>query len=643
MKRFTVVLCIALMMVSFTYAQEKTQEKMLNNAAADVATDISGTPAPWPDNAAPVYAPELALLHDNGPLVTHPGGGSGGADASAVQTALGLTLYGAGHQVLNDNHVADDFTFSGVNWNVDSLVFYAYQTGSSTTSTITEVRYQIWDGPPDDPSSNVVFGDLTTNRLLQTTWSGIYRVLDTDLTNSQRPLMKNTVSAGFTLSPGDYWVEWYTDGTLTSGPWVPPISILGQTSTGNALQFLGTTLTWQALVDGVNPQGLPFKVYGTAGAGTDPNPPTNFVAYSDYLTPTSMLLTWDDPMTYVNGNPLTDFSIDIYRDGAFVANVGMGVQTYTDMSLTDGQFYNYDIYAKDNLGAISVAASASWYAGGDPVPSAPTGLSITMGTGGDLVANWTNPSANLDGTPMDDFDGINLYEDGTLLSTFTRAPGDTGSADFASFTPTGANLEYWVTAVDNESPPNESVASNTAFPPVSAPYLVDFESATPGTPGILPNLWTNETDDDFDWYVDEGGTVSSATGPEVDHTLGTADGNYMFTESSSPNSPNMVAHLTTPFVDMSTVTAPGLSFWYHMHGATMGELHVDVFSGGVWNLDVMAPIIGQQQLNQTDPWLQALVDLSAYSGSPVQVRFRGITGSSFTSDMAIDDRQQFYQ
>ena len=153
----------------------------------------------------------------------------------------------------------------------------------------------------------------------------------------------------------------------------------------------------------------------------------------------------------------------------------------------------------------------------------------------------------------------------------------------------------------------------------------------------LPVQWINETGDDFDWTVDEGGTVSSGTGPTVDHTLGTAAGNYVYTESSSPNFPSMEAQLTTPTIDISSLASPGLSFWYHMHGATMGELHVDVYHNGAWVLDAMPALIGQQQAVQTDPWLQAIVDLSPYTSTPIQVRFRGITGTSFTSDMAIDD------
>ena len=112
----------------------------------------------------------------------------------------------------------------------------------------------------------------------------------------------------------------------------------------------------------------------------------------------------------------------------------------------------------------------------------------------------------------------------------------------------------------------------------------------------------------------------------------------MYTETSSPIATGDVAHLTTPFLDVSTVTAPNLSFWYHMYGAAMGELHVDVYFNGMWNLDVMQPaLVGQQQAAQTDPWRQAVVDLSPYTSQPIQLRFRGIRGTSFTSDMAIDD------
>jgi hypothetical protein len=368
---------------------------------------------------------------------------------------------------------------------------------------------------------------------------------------------------------------------------------------------------------------------------TDPNPPSDFDAYSDYNTPTSMALTWSDPTNLANGDTLlsSEFQINILRNNVSIDSVAGGTEQYTDNGLTDGVSYTYTLFTKMLTNdSTSLGVNASWLAGGSPIPNGPTTFYLTNASGGQLMAHWTNPSDNVDGTPMDDFDAINLYEDGSLLTTFTRSPADTGSVDSALFTPGGANLPYYATAVDNESPGNESAASNSAYPPFVAPYSQDFEAG-----GALPVQWTNEQDDDFDWTPNAGGTSSSGTGPTVDHTLGTPAGYYMYTEASSPNFPNKIAHLTTPFIDLGTVSQPGMAFWYHMYGAAMGELHVDVYANGMWNLDAMTPLVGQQQLNQTDPWLQAVVDLSAYSGAPVQVRFRGITGSNYTSDMAIDD------
>jgi len=40
--------------------------------------------------------------------------------------------------------------------------------------------------------------DTSTNRLASTTWSNIYRVLDTALTDTQRPIMADVVTVGTT-------------------------------------------------------------------------------------------------------------------------------------------------------------------------------------------------------------------------------------------------------------------------------------------------------------------------------------------------------------------------------------------------------------------------------------------------------------
>ena len=113
----------------------------------------------------PIFQYPEAILWDNGPLVTHPAGGFNGADASALQTAIGMSTYGLGHQFSVGNRMADDFLITNLNgWHIESITFFAYQTASPTNpSTITGLYFQIWDGPPDDPGSSIVWGDLTTN------------------------------------------------------------------------------------------------------------------------------------------------------------------------------------------------------------------------------------------------------------------------------------------------------------------------------------------------------------------------------------------------------------------------------------------------------------------------------------------------
>jgi hypothetical protein len=216
-----------------------------------------GTPAVLSDWRAPE-----ALLYDNGPLVTHPAGGAGGADASALQSAILLNTYGFGYQLSAGNRIADDFVVTGGGWFIETITFFGYQTGSSTTSTFTSMNLQIWDGPPDNPASMVVFGDTTTNRLTNSVWSNIYRALDTSLTASDRPIMANTVTVNTFLPAGTYWADWQADGSASfSGPWAPPISILGQTDTGNAMQWTGA---WAPALDGAFAQGFPFIIDGTS-------------------------------------------------------------------------------------------------------------------------------------------------------------------------------------------------------------------------------------------------------------------------------------------------------------------------------------------------------------------------------------------
>ncbi len=168
------------------------------------------------------------------------------------------------------------------------------------------------------------------------------------------------------------------------------------------------------------------------------------------------------------------------------------------------------------------------------------------------------------------------------------------------------------------------------LPPVTPPYQTAFEEM-----GSIPDGWYNDLGDDFDWIILSGQTPSANTGPTGDHTTGS--GYYMYTEATLPNNPNKRADMITPSFDLSSLADVEVRFWYHMYDNTvnnyMGTLHLDVFHNDVWIEDVMTPISG----NQGDQWHEQVVNLTAYAGEIIELRFRGITGAGYASDICIDD------
>lgn len=173
----------------------------------------------------------------------------------------------------------------------------------------------------------------------------------------------------------------------------------------------------------------------------------------------------------------------------------------------------------------------------------------------------------------------------------------------------------------------------------SFPHNQPFTSGTVGVPGTLPTNWTNLSNDDLDWNVKNNGTNGSSnlpTGPYADRTLNntTANAKFMYVESAGVgNTPNKVAILESPCFNISALGTPYLTFWYHMRGAQMGSLHVDVdangtITSGVWNQS------GDQGLY----WKQGWLNLAPWAGQTnLRIRFRAFTGLGELSDIAIDD------
>ena len=358
-----------------------------------------------------------------------------------------------------------------------------------------------------------------------------------------------------------------------------------------------------------------------------PESPLDFDAYSDYQTATEMQLSWQDPQQLFNGDTLNTgtFKILIERNGVLVDSVDSGAESYTDTGLTDGSEYAYSIYATiDSNGVAGDVASAAWIAGGSPIPSAVTDFNIAGGQ--DLVRiSWASPASNIDGTPMDDLAGINLYQNGDLVTTFTRSTADTALADSAEYAPTVSGFYDWnVTVVDNEAAANESDPSPVIGTPLSVPLSDVFDVEGEPNPGI----WINSNTDINDR------ADNPPTGPLALNLNGKPAGGDT---------------ITLKPIDLSGMNTEGLllSYYYQPQGAGNAPEAEDSLTvhlkndDGAWVMVMAYPGVSLQ------PFQQEIIDLAAidtnsatYFHSQFQVRFISRGGSNPivpNDDWFIDD------
>ena len=175
--------------------------------------------------------------------------GSGGAPASCAFTASLNSTYGLNHNRAFSFLLAEDFTVpTGQTWNLDTVILYSYQTGSSTTSSINFASLEIRQG---SVSGTSVFGDTTTNRLTSSSWTGIYRVDKNALTGTTRPIMRMKIKLTPTkvLTAGTYWLIWGAKGSGAGGVFCPPKVSPGRLNPAgqNAMQYNPTV--WHAASD----------------------------------------------------------------------------------------------------------------------------------------------------------------------------------------------------------------------------------------------------------------------------------------------------------------------------------------------------------------------------------------------------------
>lgn len=152
--------------------------------------------------------------------------------------------------------------------------------------------------------------------------------------------------------------------------------------------------------------------------------------------------------------------------------------------------------------------------------------------------------------------------------------------------------------------------------------------------------------DDGNWLRDDNGTPTGDTGPGTGSGGILVDGDhYVYIEASAPGTTTgginqgNTAILQSQCIDLTTSSTAGMIFNYHMRTAgtfstrpTL-ELIVSTDNGSTFS----APLTTLEGADGTG-WREESVDLSAYSGQIIKLRFVGTTGSgSFQGDIAIDN------
>jgi len=358
------------------------------------------------------------------------------------------------------------------NWVLNEVIFFHYESGTHSGRVIIY-------GPGTASSP----GSIITEESYSVTGQAWVSVT-----------LTNPVSID---ASQDIWIA--VEVTHQAGEY--PIGVDAGPAVAGKGDFVSTDGTsWSELSDyGLNYNWNIRAIVELPGDSLDPLPPQNLTAYSDYTTPTSILLTWEDPTHYVGGDTLTDFYIEIWRDSALVDTVAKGVQSYTDNGLTDGTLYTYQIRTHDRNDSTSAFVETSWYAGGSPWPAAPQLNAVNVLDETTIEVIVTTPTTQSDGTPLDDLAGIYIYVDS--VQTLDHPTTDTGVTIYDTVTVTPGRRTVFVTAYDNETPVHESEASS------SITVITNVHSGGPDGFGYVFYDSDHPSGPSFEWVDATSGTA----------------------------------------------------------------------------------------------------------------------------------------
>ncbi len=523
----------------------------------------------------------------------------------------------------NTTQTSTDLSWNASTDNVGVTDYDVYQ-GSTVIATISTTNYQVTGLLPSTAYAfSVVAKDAAGNESVA---SNVANVTTLDPPDIQAPTAPTNLVASNTTQ------------TTTDLSWDASNDNIGVTGydvyQGAALITSVSGLTYH--VTGLSPNtSYSFSVRAKDAAGnisgdsnivnvttdvfvdsTPPSTPANLGASNTTQTATD--LNWTASTDNVGVS-----SYDVYQGVTLIANVA--ISNYQVTGLTASTSYSFSVVARDAAGNESAASNAANVTTLDPpdtqAPTAPTSLVASNTTQSSTDLNWTASTDNVGVTAYD------VYQGATVIATVA----------VTNYQVTGlsSNTGYNFSIKAKDAAGNESASSNVVNVTTldvsgcsggitSYPYNEGFENTL--------GAWTQSTADDLNWIVDANGTPSSNTGPSS-----ASEGTYYIYVEASGNGtgyPNKRAILNSPCFDLSLLSDAEVTFKYHMYGSNdMGTIDLEISDddGVTWTS------IWNQSGNKGNTWNTANLDLAAYSGSNIQLRFNRFVGGTWQADIAIDD------
>ncbi len=351
----------------------------------------------------------------------------------------------------------------------------------------------------------------------------------------------------------------------------------------------------------------------------------------DFSTTSTVLMGFD---YHMYGSYINFLSLDVFDGSVWTANVWTmsGAQHFSSEDAWTKAVVDLSAYAGNDEVTLRFRTATTEWSAADPAidniriddsndnngpSSANQSISMEQDTSIDITLFGSDPDGdNLNYTitvqPMN----------GTLSGfapdlTYTPNVGFSGEDSFSYTVNDGlaTSAEGTVSITINEA----------EIPVVLLPYSESFEDGF--------GNWRQVWDDDIDWTRNSGGTLTSNTGPS-----GASDGDwYLYMEPHDDYDVHYKMAAIECTFNLSMVDGAELSFEYHMYGANIDYLAIDISDGTNWTTDVWK-MSGEQQASNAAPWAPAVVDLTAFIGNDaVTIRFRAKQMQWHLADIAIDN------